>query len=130
MSLFLLTAEGDLDRGPNNKGFSRVTDVKEAEMHLMTRTRLVRGEVRRDTRIGVDHLLVFDPSTPNGHIANHIASVQSGTPGITDVKLNYVFEPISGIFETFTQCTFDAGDLTERRQIEVSASVTPVGLTP
>lgn len=129
MSLFLLTAEGDLDRGPDNKGFSRVGGVQEAKMHLETRTRLARGEVKRDTRIGVDHLLVFDPATPNGVIANHIASIQSGTPGIVDVKLNFVFEPISGVFETFTQCTFDANDLTERRQIESRVNVSPIGLT-
>ena len=115
MSVFKLNDQGDLDRGPEGVGFSRVNGVEEARVHVKTRVSLVRGEVKRSRNTGVDLFWAMDPNTPNAHVANHLSSVMVGTPGIADAVLRYNFESETGVFAVEAQVEFDADDQRERR---------------
>jgi len=115
MSLFKLNASGDLDRGEDGVGFTRVNGVEESRVHLETRMKLVRGEVKRSANVGVDMLWALQPDTPDTHVANHLASLMVGTPGVTDALLKYNFEGQTGSFDVQASVTYDSDNQRERR---------------
>ncbi len=114
MSLFRMS-DGDLDRGPNNTGFSRVFKQEEARVRLQTVLRLVKSEVKRDIRVGLDHEFLWDPRLTNSQRLNHIASVMLGVPGITDVQLRFDLVPETGVFQVAADVTYDEADQEGRR---------------
>ncbi len=114
MSLFKMSG-GDLDRGPNNTGFSRVFKQEEARVRLQTVLRLVKSEVKRDIRVGLDHEFLWDPRVTNSQRANHIASVMLGVPGINDVQLRFDLVPETGVFRVAADVTYDEADQEGRR---------------
>ncbi len=115
MSVLKLNDQGDLDRGPEGVGYTRVKGIEEARVHLQTRMSLVRGEVKRNARVGVDIFWALEPDTPDAHVANHLASVMVGTPGVIDAVLQYNFEGETGVFSVQAQTTFETDDQRERR---------------
>ncbi len=115
MSVFKLTAAGDLDRGPDNLGFSRVNGIDENRVHVATRAKVIKTEVRRNARVGFDLFWALQPDTPSPHIANHIAMLIAGTPGVVDVVAKYSFEGETGIFAIQAEATYDSDDQRERR---------------
>ena len=115
MSLFKLNASGDLDRGENGVGFSRVTGIEETRVAVKTRVSLVRGEVKRSVNTGLDLFWALQPDTPNSHVANHINSLIVGTPGVADSIVKFNFEGESGVFSVQALVTYNADNLRERR---------------
>lgn len=115
MSLFKLNAQGDLDRGPNGTGFSRVNGIDEARVAVKTRVSLVRGEVKRSVNTGFDLFWALQPDTPNAHVANHLNSILVGTPGVLDAILRFNFEGESGVFSVQAKVTYNADNQRERR---------------
>lgn len=131
MSLFGLNDESDLDRGPDGRGFIRVKDAEETRIHCRTRLRLFRGEVKRNTRIGVDYFgFVRLPSTPPDMIAAHLADIILQTPGIVDNLLRYELDPEAGVMEVEFDANYESEDqrirrpLHERLTVDVSESST------
>ena len=115
MSLFKLNDQGDLDRGDDGRGFTRVNGVEEARVHLKTRVSVVRGEVRRSANTGIDLYWAIQPDTPDQHVANHINSVCVGTPGVVDSVLKYNFEAETGVFDVQAKVQYNADNQRERR---------------
>lgn len=115
MSLFKLDDQGDLDRGPNGVGFSRVEGIEETRVAVKTRMSLVRGEVKRSVNTGVDLFWALQPTTVNAHVANHLNSVLVGTPGVKDSVLRFNFEGESGVFSVQARVDYDADNQRERR---------------
>lgn len=110
MSVFKRNASGDLDRGDNNAGFSRVTKQEEARVWLETTLRLAQGEVKRDIRVGLDHEYLFDPLAPQRLKANHIAAVMVGVPGITDAQIAMDLEPETGVLDVEAEVAYNEAD--------------------
>ena len=110
MSVFKRDASGDLGRGANGAGFSRVIKQEEARVWLETVLRLAQGEVKRDIRDGLDHEYLFDPLVPNGHKANHIAAVMIGVPGITDARVKFTFDGETGVLAVQAEVAYDEAD--------------------
>ncbi len=110
MSVFKRNADGDLDRGDNNAGFSRVSKQEEARVWLETVLRLVQGEVKRDIRVGLDQQYLFDPLTPARLKANHMAAVMLGVPGITDAQLGFIFDAETGVLRVDADVVYNEAD--------------------
>lgn len=116
MSLFGHDSTGDLDRGPDGRGFVRVTGQEEARVRLETNLRLVQGEVKLDSRAGLDHTFLFDPATRNSHRANHLASVMVSQPGIVDAQLRYEINAELGKMDVTAETTYSEADQNGRRK--------------
>lgn len=110
MSVFKRNSVGDLDRGDDGRGFSRVVKQEEARVWLETVLRIAQGEVQRDTRVGLDHEYLFDPLVPNNQKANHIAAVSGGIPGITDAQVGFNFNGETGVLDTTMEVAYDEAD--------------------
>lgn len=128
MSLFKLTADSDLDRGPNNKGFSRVDGAEETRTHVQTRLRLFRGrgygEVKRDISIGVDFFdFVVDPRTPESLIAAHLQEIILNTPGIVESFLRFELFPVEQEMEVEFDAVWESEDQRLRREIHQTLTV-------
>lgn len=124
MSIFALTENSDLDRGPDGKGFIRVKDAEETRLHCRTRLRLFRGEVKRNTRIGVEYFgLVRLPSTPPDMIAAHLADIILQTPGIVDNLLRYELDHDAGTMEVEFDANYESRDQRIRRPIHERLTV-------
>ena len=124
MSLFKLTDDSDLDRGPAGKGMSRVKDADETRTHARTRLRLFRGEVKRNVFTGVNYFgLVRDPRTPPDTIAAHLADIILQTPGIVDNLLRYEVDPEAGKIEVEFDATYESEDQRIRRPLHDSLTV-------
>lgn len=115
MSVFKMTPAGDLDRGDENVGFSRVEGIDEARVHVQTRMQIVKTEVRRNAKVGVDLFWALQPDTPGAHVANHLASLLVGTPGVVDTLVKFSFEAETGIFATNAETTYSDGDQRSRK---------------
>ena len=131
MSVLRLTTESDLYRPDGAATFERVSGATQTSQHLRTRLRLFDGEVFRDTRIGVQYFsIVMRPGIGQQTVANHIASVALGTPGVIDCALSYSMEPVRGVVTIDATATYSAIDLATRQptheqlQIQVGGSIT------
>lgn len=111
MSVFRLTADQtDLYRPDSATSFERVSGVTQAIQHLRTRLRLFTREVFRDIRVGVEFFdIINNPGVPPSAKANHIAAVAMDTPGITDCRIRFSYEPIRGVI-TITADAFYRSD--------------------
>ena len=97
-------------------------------MHLATRMRLIRGEVKRSAQTGVDMFWATQPNTPDSHVANHLAALMVGTPGVTDAILKFNFEGETGSFDVQAKVTYDSDDLRQRRSEHESFQLSPPAL--
>lgn len=124
MSLFALTENSDLDRGPNGKGFFRVNGAEETRLHSRTRLRIFRGEVLRNTRIGVNYFgLVRDPRTPPDTIAAHLADIILQTPGIVQNLLRYEIDAEAGVMEVEYDAVYESENQRIRRPLHDALTV-------
>lgn len=129
MSVFKRDASGDMDRGTNGAGFSRVTLQEEARVRLETVLRLAQGEVKRDIRVGLDHEYLFDPLVPSNLKANHIVAVMIGVPGITDAQIKFTLNTETGELGVEAEVVYDQADqegrtlFTEQFMIEAGADI-------
>ena len=99
-----------------NDGFSRVDGQDEVLTHVTTRLRLIRGEVARDTRVGVQHEeMIWNPLATPAMIANHLAAVVLDTPGMVSAETQFETEPERGELTVELSGTFRGSDLRERR---------------
>lgn len=99
-----------------NGGFSRVSDQDEVLIHVTTRLRLIRGEVARDTRVGVQHEeMLWNPQATSAMIANHLAAVVLDTPGMVSAQTQFETEPERGELIVELAGSFRGSDLRERR---------------
>lgn len=115
MSLFKTDpVTGDWVR--ENGGFVRVSDQDEVLIHVTTRLRLIRGEVARDTRVGVQHEeMIWNLQATSAMIANHLAAVVLDTPGMVSAETQFETEPERGELTVELAGTFLGSDLRERR---------------
>lgn len=128
MSVFRLTESGDLYRPSTATSFERVSGVDQCVQHLRTRLRLIAGEVFRDTRIGVRYFdVVMRPGVSTTAVANHIASVALGTPGIVDCQLSYDLEPIRGVVSVTADAQYLASDQRDRQPIHEVIQIRTAG---
>lgn len=126
MSVFGNTVSGDLDRGPN--GFFRVNGSQESLQHIRTRLRLLKKEVARDQRYGLDLFdFVMDPTVDLTAIANYIASYILDTPGVTDVDLTFDLDTATGDLIMEMDLQFEQDDLEERRPIHETLTIQGFG---
>lgn len=126
MSVFGNTVSGDLDRGPN--GFFRVKGSQETLQHVRTRLRLLKKEVARDQRIGLDLFdFIMDPTISTTAIANYIASYILDTPGVTDVDFSFNLDTAKGDFTMEMDLQFDQDNLEERRPIHETLTIQGFG---
>lgn len=114
MSVFQLK-DGDLDRGPNGTGLSRVSGIDEARVVVKTRVSIVRGEVKRSAETGFDLFWAIQPETPDDHVANHINGILVGSPGVVDAINRYNFEGETGVFTVQARVTYTDDNQRERR---------------
>lgn len=114
MSVFALK-DGDLDRGDQGVGFSRVRGIDEARVVVKTRISIVKGEVKRSANTGFDLWWAIQPDTPDQHVANHINSILVGSPGVVDSVNKYNFEGETGVFTVQARITYNSDDQRERR---------------
>jgi hypothetical protein len=114
MSVFKRNADGDLDRGENNRGFSRVSGQEEARVRLETVLRLAQGEVKRDTRAGLDQEYLFDPLVPAKQKANHTAATMMSVPGVTDAQVGMNFTAETGVLALDALTTYSESDQNDR----------------
>ena len=99
-----------------NGGFVRVEDQEEVLTHLTTRLRMIRGEVARDTRVGVQHEeMIWNPEATSAMVANHLSAVALDTPGIVTAEILFESNPERGELLVDFQGTFRGSDLRERR---------------
>lgn len=118
MSVFRQTDSGDMYRPAGAKSFERVGGIEQAQYHLRSRLRIFRREVISDERLGLAFFeLIVVPNAPTGAIANHIASVALGTPGIVEVDLEFDFEPVRGELSVEGEVVYDVDDQLERVRI-------------
>ena len=112
MSVFRLTAEQtDIYRPDGATSFERVAGVTQAIQHLRTRLRLFTREVFRDIRVGVEFFdIINNPGVPPSAKANHIAAVAMDTPGITDCRIAYAYEPKRGVITITADATYESED--------------------
>jgi hypothetical protein len=125
MSLFQLTKDGD--RARDEFGLlPRVEGAEEATTHVTTRLRIIKGEVFRDTRLGLDSFdFIFRPQTSAQAIANHIASLIGDTPGITEPEVQLTFSKDgTGRLDVGWDAKFSADDLVERSPIHDTIQIT------
>lgn len=115
MSLFKTDpVTGDWVR--ENGGFVRVSDQDEVLIHVTTRLRLIRGEVARDTRVGVQHEeMIWNLQATPAMVANHLAAVVLDTPGMVSAETQFETEPERGELTVELAGTFLGSDLRERR---------------
>jgi hypothetical protein len=128
MSIFKLTESSDLDRGPNNKGFSRIGGADETATHVRTRLRLFRGdgygEVKRDITIGVNFFdFVVDPRTPEGLIAAHLQQIILDTPGIVESFLRFDLLPEEQEMVVTFDAIYESENQRIRREIHQTLTV-------
>lgn len=115
MSVFQQTDEGDLYRPAGAKSFVRVGDIEQARYHMRTRLRLFRLEVIWDQRIGLAFFeLISNPRTDTNMIANHIASICLGTPGVVECQLSFDFEAVRAVLTVEGEVVYSVGDQRER----------------
>ena len=99
-----------------NGGFSRVKDQDEVLTHVTTRLRMIRGEVARDTRVGVQHeAMIWNLEATAAMVANHLAAVVLDTPGMVSAETLFETDPERGTLLVDLQGTFRGSDLRERR---------------
>lgn len=115
MSVFKLNDQGDLDRGENGVGMTRVKGIDEARVIVKTRISLVRGEVKRSALTGFDLFWALQPDTPNQHLANHINSILVGSPGVVDAVSRFNFEGETGVFTVQAKVTYTDDNQRARR---------------
>ncbi len=115
MSLFKTDpVTGDWVR--ENGGFVRIADQEEVITHVTTRLRLIRGEVARDTRVGVMHEeMVWNPQATSAMVANHLAAVVLDTPGMVSAETQFETEPVRGDLIVELAGSYTGSDLRERR---------------
>jgi hypothetical protein len=115
MGVFRQTESGDLYRPAGARTFERVEGVQRGIQHMRSRLRTFRREVITDERLGMAFFeLVADPRTDTNAIANHLASIALGTPGITDVNLSFTFEDVRAILDVDAEAVFNDVDQRER----------------
>ncbi len=130
MSVFQQTEDGDLFRPATAKSFARVNGIEQARQHMRSRLRIFRREVISDERIGLAFFeLIVVPNTPTNAIANHVASVILGTPGIVEAEIDFDFEPIRGILLVEGDVVFDVEDQRERVRLHEVVQITRGGGT-
>jgi hypothetical protein len=124
MSVFRLTADSDLYRPAGASTFERVSDADQGSQHLRTRLRLFTREVFRDQRIGVQFFeIVAQPGFSPAAVANHIASVALGTPGVVDCQLTYSFEPVRAVVTIDATAVFQLEDQKTRVPIHETLQI-------
>ena len=125
MSVFKLTDDGDIER--DEFGMKpRVSGAVEATQNVSTRLRIIKGEVFRNTTIGLASFdFIFEPSTSSRAIANHVADVVGGTPGVVSpqVQLQYANDG-SGKLAIGWDAFYSADDQTTRVPIHEQLTVT------
>lgn len=128
MSTLRLTESGDLYFPATATSPEMVSGVDQCVQHLRTRLRLFAGEVFRDTRVGVRFFdLVMRPGVSTTAVANHIASVALGTPGIVDCQLTYDLEPIRGAVTVTADAQYLGTDQRERQPIHETIQIRTAG---
>ena len=127
MSVFQLK-DGDLDRGPNNTGFIRVSGIDETRVLVKTAVGIVRGEVKRNAEAGFDLFWALQPTTPDAHLANHINSIIVGVPGVADSISKFNFEGETGVFNIQSRVTYSDDNLRERRTENETFVIQTAGL--
>lgn len=124
MSVFQLTDSGDLYRPSNATSFARISGIEQCRQHMRTRLRLIQGEVFRDVRIGVQLFdLVTNPGVSETAIANHIASVALGTPGVVSCELSFESDNERGIISIDADVVYSADNLQSRQASHESLQV-------
>lgn len=99
-----------------NDGFSRVSGQDEVLTHVTTRLRIIRGEVARDTRVGVQHEeMIWNLQATSTMVANHLAAVVLDTPGMVSAQTEFETDPERGRLSVELAGTFRGSDLRERR---------------
>jgi len=118
MSLYKQDSGGDWAREGN--GFVRRSGVDETLQHATTRLRLMRGEVARDQRVGVDYdNIVWDPTVDESITANHLAQIIVETPGVVEAQTQFEETGEPGeLLITFAGVFSDSNLQDERREHE------------
>jgi hypothetical protein len=125
MSVFKLTAEGDIERDDFGM-LPRVNGAVEATQNVTTELRIIRGEVFRNNTLGLQIFdFILEPTTSERAIANHVADLIGSIPGITnpEVQLAYASDG-SGELTIDWQALYSADDQTDRVPIHEVLTVT------
>ena len=124
MSVFKLTADGDIERDVFGMP-PRVSGAEEATQNVSTRLRIIKGEVFRNTTIGLASFgFIFEPTTTSRAISLHIADVVGGTPGVVrpQVQLQYANDG-SGKLDVAWDAFYSADDQEIRVPIHEQLSI-------